>query len=308
MSQSRKNKQPDGKKQPENRARGGEEEKRPRSGGRRRVRWSRVIGLVAALTILISVLSLGFNIFGKVDFSSQNYKYSAKTAVTSDSAAVGATTAASSTAATTAASGSSSIASGDHYVQPANADWNLKLVNAWNTLDRNYEQSLVTYLGDNKFDSRAIDKLKALIAAGKAYNIRVASTYRSYDLQSSLFEKEVKSVMSQQRKNREDAEKIAATSVARPGTSEHNLGLATDLLFQNYTDMQASTYENTDAYKWMLQNCADYGFILRFPKNKQDITGVEFEPWHYRYVGEDAAHEIMSQGICLEEYLQEKGK
>ena len=107
--------------------------------------------------------------------------------------------------------------------------------------------------------------------------------------------------------SRSKAEELAATEVARPGTSEHNLGLAADFLFERYSSLETA-YEKTEAYSWMLEHCADYGFILRFPKNKQSITGVIFEPWHYRYVGEQAAKEIMSRGITLEEYLQEKGK
>ena len=193
-----------------------------------------------------------------------------------------------------------------HYVQPAGADWNLKLVNKWNTLDKNYAQQLVTYAGVNKFDSRAIDSLKALVAAGKSYNIRVASLYRTYEKQTDLFERQVASVMAKGY-NREKAEEMASTEVARPGTSEHNLGLSVDFLFETYSNL-TTDYEKTQAYTWMMEHCADYGFILRYPKNKTSVTGVSFEPWHYRYVGPEAAKEIMQRGITLEEYLEMYGK
>lgn len=300
MSQSRNKKQPDSKKRNYD-----EDEQRKRKGGRH-IKWFRVISLIAALTILITVLSLGFNIFGKVDFSSKDYKYSART---TDSAAVSSPTTAAAAAQTTTAgtvsSGASSAASGDHYIQPAGTDWNLKLVNPWNALDSSYQIPLTTISGDNQYDNRAADKLKELISAGSAYNIRPCSLYRSIDLQTKLFNNEVKKVK-KPGESEADAEKDAATWVARPWTSEHNLGLAADLLFGNYSSLETS-YENTDAYKWMLAHCADYGFILRYPKDKVSVTGVQYEPWHYRYVGEDAAHEIMSRGITLEEYLQEKG-
>lgn len=192
-----------------------------------------------------------------------------------------------------------------HYVQPAGAAWNLKLVNQWNVLPEEYEKSLEVYAGSNQFDSRAMDSLRALVKAGAAYNIRAVSTYRSVEKQKYLYEKEIQSEVAKGH-DRAEAEKIAAASVAPPGTSEHNLGLAVDFLFEDYNYL-TEKYKDTPAYTWMMAHCAEYGFILRFPENKQDITGVTFEPWHYRYVGVDAAREIMRRGVTLEEYLQEKG-
>jgi LAS superfamily LD-carboxypeptidase LdcB len=94
--------------------------------------------------------------------------------------------------------------------------------------------------------------------------------------------------------------------VARPGTSEHHVGLAVDILGSGYYSLEQS-FENTAAFKWLKAHCAEYGFILRYPKEKEHITGVIYEPWHYRYVGVDVAKEIMSRNITLEEYLEEKG-
>lgn len=102
-----------------------------------------------------------------------------------------------------------------------------------------------------------------------------------------------------------EAEAKAATVVARPGTSEHHVGLAADVLGSGYASLEES-FENTPAFAWLKAHCAEYGFILRYPKEKEDITGVIYEPWHYRYVGVEAATEIMRRGITLEEYLEEK--
>jgi D-alanyl-D-alanine carboxypeptidase len=100
----------------------------------------------------------------------------------------------------------------------------------------------------------------------------------------------------------DEAYTAAATVVAIPGTSEHNLGLAVDICAEDYQvldDAQADTPEQ----QWLMEHCADYGFILRYPQGKEDQTGIIWEPWHYRYVGVEAAQEITSSGLCLEEYL-----
>ena len=90
--------------------------------------------------------------------------------------------------------------------------------------------------------------------------------------------------------------------VAVPGTSEHQLGLAVDLVSSEYTGLD-ERQEETGSYQWLVKHCAEYGFILRYPNDKTEITGIIYEPWHFRYVGVEAAREIMDQGICLEEYL-----
>ncbi len=95
--------------------------------------------------------------------------------------------------------------------------------------------------------------------------------------------------------------------VKRPGYSEHNTGLAVDLGGSGNFKLEQD-FENTAAFAWLIENCADYGFILRFPKGKEAITGVIYEPWHYRYVGKEAAKEIMSSNLCLEEYLEKYQK
>ena len=93
--------------------------------------------------------------------------------------------------------------------------------------------------------------------------------------------------------------------MAYPGTSEHNLGLAADIVAKDYQLLDDKQAETPEAV-WLEENCWRYGFILRYPTDKTGETGIIFEPWHYRYVGKEAAREIMEQGICLEEYLGEK--
>ena len=101
----------------------------------------------------------------------------------------------------------------------------------------------------------------------------------------------------------EQAADKAKTINAYPGTSEHELGLAADIVTPSY-QMLNSDFDKTATFKWLKTHCAEYGFILRYPKEKQDITRIIYEPWHYRYVGKEAASEIYSQGICLEEYIE----
>jgi D-alanyl-D-alanine carboxypeptidase len=129
----------------------------------------------------------------------------------------------------------------------------------------------------------------------------VLSGYRSYEYQANNFNNKVKDYQSKGY-SKEEAEKEAATIIARPGTSEHQLGLAVDIID---TQLWALEEEQADlpAQKWLMEHCWEYGFILRYPRDKQDITGITYEPWHYRYVGMEAAEEITSRGICLEEYL-----
>ena len=96
------------------------------------------------------------------------------------------------------------------------------------------------------------------------------------------------------------AEKITSESVIFPGASEHQTGLAIDL---HNMSAPMQSFANTDEYKWLVEHCADFGYILRYPQTKEDITGVKYEPWHFRFVGRDHAQKIMTEGISLEEYL-----
>ncbi len=194
------------------------------------------------------------------------------------------------------------------YVQGEVTDWRLKLVNDWNPIDENYEKGITLVKAGNRSqiaDSRILADLNAMLAAGKTYGIDVQSGYRGYDHQARLYWRQVDAQRGYGHDDKK-AQEIAGTVVKRPGYSEHNSGLAVDLGGSgNFTLTQS--FENTPAYRWLIENCADYGFILRFPKDKETITGVIYEAWHFRYVGKEAAKIIMENGLCLEEYLEQNG-
>jgi D-alanyl-D-alanine carboxypeptidase len=126
----------------------------------------------------------------------------------------------------------------------------------------------------------------------------VASGYRTAEYQQSLLDEKVKEYKAQGY-SAEKARESAEESVAVPGTSEHQLGIAVDINAD--TDKGASD----EVYEWLYKNSCKYGFILRYPSDKTDITGTIYEPWHYRYVGAEAAKEIYTKRICLEEYLED---
>ena len=144
---------------------------------------------------------------------------------------------------------------------------------------------------------------QAMLDACKAAGLRpvVRSSYRSQATQKRLYENKV-SQWKGYGYSEEEARKKAATIVAVPGTSEHQLGLAVDIIDYNYPYLNEQQ-ETMPTQKWLMENSWRYGFILRYPNEKSDITGIIYEPWHYRYVGEEAAAEIYELGVTLEEYL-----
>lgn len=175
-------------------------------------------------------------------------------------------------------------------------DWKYVLANQDNLLDRSFAPELTGLENGHFFDSRAVDALRAFIngARDEGLSVYLTSSYRSYATQESLFNNKV----AQYGGDRETAARI----VAIPGSSEHQTGLAADIVDKYYQYMNESLAD-TALSKWMKAHCAEYGFILRFPENKQEITGIMFEPWHFRYVGEEAAAYIMEKGLCLEEFV-----
>ena len=180
--------------------------------------------------------------------------------------------------------------------------WNLRLVNWENPLPEGFQPPELTALRNgHSIDSRAYPALQRMMDAARAEGLDplICSSFRTWDKQSELFQRKVLSFsgLSQQ-----EAEAKAALWVARPGTSEHQVGLAVDIVDKGYQLLDQGQ-EETPVQKWLMAHCGEYGFILRYPTDKSALTGIGYEPWHYRYVGETAAREIMSQGICLEEYL-----
>ncbi len=168
------------------------------------------------------------------------------------------------------------------------------------------ETARISGYDERLFDRRAAPDLEALLADAEAAGCKLylVSGYRSVERQAALFARKTNSFLAEGF-DRAEAERQAAMWVARPGTSEHNTGLAADIVsadwYAHHSDLTAD-FEETPAFAWLREHCAEYGFILRYPKDKENITGVTYEPWHYRYVGKQAAAEIMQAGITLEEY------
>ena len=179
-------------------------------------------------------------------------------------------------------------------------DWKLILVNIDNAMPDDYEMELVDIDEYRKFDSRAIDALKDMIEAERksgASGIWVQSAYRSIEYQEEVFNKQVQEYINEG-KTKEEAEELTLKIINKPGTSEHNLGLAVDFNYAN------NDFEDSTAFTWLKENAEDYGFILRYPEDKVEITKVDYEPWHWRYVGIENAKEINKLGLCLEEYIE----
>ena len=183
-------------------------------------------------------------------------------------------------------------------------DWNLILINGDHPLPEGYQVPEFTQLiNGHSIDKRAYPDLQRMMDDCRAAGLEptICSSYRTWAKQEELFERKVQSCLPQAG-SREEAERQAAVWVARPGTSEHQAGLAVDIVDKAYQTLDDGQ-EKTAVQRWLMDHCAEYGYILRYPTDKSAITGVGYEPWHYRYVGVEAAREIMSQGICLEEYL-----
>ena len=181
----------------------------------------------------------------------------------------------------------------------------LLLINGENALPDDYDTKVREYLVEidpqyrnnnyvTQIHKDVYPYITAMVAAAQAdgVNLKVWSPFRSYAIQNDLFQKQVNRVGGDEEK--------AATVVARPGTSEHNTGLCADF------NMASDTFESTPMYTWMCENAEDYGFILRYPKDKQNVTGVIYESWHWRFVGINNAKEINELGVTLEEFIEMK--
>lgn len=195
----------------------------------------------------------------------------------------------------------------EHAASAQEDDWQLRLVSAAHPLPEDFEAPKLTKLrGGHAIDSRAYPALQQMMDDCRAAGLNpvICSSYRTHDKQEELFQKKVNTLL-RQGYSQEEAETEAARWVARPGTSEHETGLAVDIVDKSYQLLDEKQAE-TPVQQWLMAHCAEYGFILRYPVEKSDLTGIGYEPWHYRYVGVEAAKEISEQGICLEEYWMEQ--
>lgn len=183
--------------------------------------------------------------------------------------------------------------------QANSEDWKLILVNRTNPVPDNYQVQLTELSNGKKVDSRIYPELQQMFddarTAGLALFVREG--YRTNEEQQQILDERIQEYENQG-DSKKDAQKAAEEYVALPGTSEHQLGLSVDI--------NADTQKcSSDAvYQWLDENAYKYGFIKRYPADKTDITGISNEPWHYRYVGKEAAKTMKEQNLCLEEYLQ----
>ena len=168
------------------------------------------------------------------------------------------------------------------------------LVNKYHALPQDYAPALEALgypYGSGSLRPEAAAAFRAMADAAREDGIRLqsVSAYRSYQRQESIYSRYLS----------QDSQASVDSYSARPGHSEHQTALALDI---NTASLSAH-FENTSAYAWLVEHCAEYGFILRYPQGKEDITGYRFEPWHYRYVGTEAAQACMSKNLTFEEYL-----
>lgn len=177
--------------------------------------------------------------------------------------------------------------------------WKLLLVNADHPLPEGFTVKLKELRNGHHVDERIYPELQQMFDDARAQGIYpfINESFRTAERQQEILDKYVANYEASGLSH-EDAVSKALETVALPGTSEHQLGLALDLIAEYDGD-------STATWKWLKENSWRYGFILRYPEDKEDITGISYEPWHFRYVGVEAATEITQQGICLEEYLSE---
>lgn len=193
--------------------------------------------------------------------------------------------------------------------------WNLHLVNRKHPLDADFEPDNLAELPDaswvephvnHRVDARIVEDLAAMLTAAEAEGAHpvICSSFRTYDYQENLFENRIERTEREDHLEGAEAEEAAAFWVAPPGASEHQTGLAIDIVDADYLELDEGQ-EETATQQWLMAHCTEYGFILRYPTDKSAVTGIGYEPWHYRYVGKEAAPAVAESGLCLEEWLTE---
>lgn len=193
----------------------------------------------------------------------------------------------------------------EHYVADYQSDeWNLVLVNKWNPIPDNYTFNLVEFSDNNAVDERIYPELQKMFNDMKADGLYpcISSSYRSTDTQQQYLDEKIAEYKLSGYSYKK-AKRLAERWVALPNTSEHEIGIAVDI-----TTTDRNVQDASYIWNWLRKNAYKYGFILRYPKDKEDITGVMFEAWHYRYVGKEVAKEIFEKNICLEEYLSNQSE
>ena len=183
------------------------------------------------------------------------------------------------------------------------------LVNPWNPVPDGYAPDLVELsyyvaVSDCYADSTCAEALTKMVQdcnANTSTGVCIVSAYRSNEQQDANFRRRQNIFMSEGL-SEEEAYKKTLEMIALPGTSEHHLGLAADIVDKGLVEL-VEEQESTEGQKWLMANCYKYGFVLRYPKDKTEVTGIIYEPWHYRYVGVELATHLHNSGLTLEEYM-----
>ena len=189
-------------------------------------------------------------------------------------------------------------------------DWNLVLINKTHLMPQNFPGELAEEASTGQLvDERIVQPLNEMMQGAKNSGLAIAVLcgYRPAQNSQVLLDKEIQANLALGM-TQQEAYDQATQGIAPPFASEHNAGLAVDIVSSHYyngMDLDAQQMKDLPEFQWLAEHCAEYGFILRYPQGKEEITGYMYEPWHFRYVGKEAAQAIMSQGICLEEYLQQ---
>ena len=183
-------------------------------------------------------------------------------------------------------------------------EWYMVLANRDSVLSMDFTVAETATVGEALVDARIADALRQMVSDAAAAGIRLKPTngYRTVTRQDELWKARVQKLITENGLSQADAEVRALDYTSRAGTSDHNTGLGLDIVSEDHPAKDAA-YADTAAANWLLEHAAEYGFILRYPSDKTAQTGMDFEPWHYRYVGVEQAQLIKASGLCLEEYL-----
>lgn len=200
--------------------------------------------------------------------------------------------------------------SNDNYTEPGadteftfdSSDWRLALINKQHPIADDYDFKLGTFTSGMRCDERVIEDLLLMMQAAKkdGLNLVVRSPYRTSDHQEDNFNNRIKRYMRQGLSYME-AYKATSIVITVPGCSEHEVGLAFDITSDSFIELKQG-FADTEEGKWLEEHSYEYGFILRYPSGKEYITGIEYEPWHFRYVGREAASAMKEEDLCLEEF------
>ena len=189
-------------------------------------------------------------------------------------------------------------------IDSTTSDWELLLVNKNHKVPERYVVELEEVEDGHQVDKRIVEFLKQMLADARKEGLSplICSSYRTNDKQQKLYNNKVREY-ERWGCSSEEAEELASYWVAIPGTGEHETGLAVDIVSMDYQILDEKQ-EQTDVQKWLIENSYKYGFALRYPTDKKDITMINYEPWHYRYVGIDNATYMKEHDMCLEEYME----